>query len=315
MRHVLIDTDPGVDDALALMLAFGSPELRVEGVTTVVGNVSLELANANALKMLEFLGATDVPVSPGASRPLSREAVAGVGIHGPKGLGGASLPEPRMRLDGRSAARLIAEKAGDLGDRLTIVAIGPLTNIAEALGAEPGIADEVGGLVIMGGAYGLTPHGHGNVNAVAEYNVWHDPEAARIVFDSGIPLKAVGLDVTTDPLNRLSPEAFAEIESMDSTRARLVADLCGGLVRRYGGLSLHDPLAVAVAVDPGLVEAERFRVEVETAGELTRGMTIVDRRRGRGAPEGERNAEVCVSVDAKRFLGLFMERVVRGGEG
>ena len=314
MKHVLIDTDPGIDDALALLLAFSSPELKVEGVTTVVGNVSLELANLNALKMLEFLGATDVPVSPGASKPLACEAVDGVDIHGQTGLGEAVLPEPQMRLDGRSAVQLIKEKAEELGDRLTIIPLGPLTNIAEAFRAEPGIADEIGGLVIMGGAYSLTPYGHGNVNAVAEYNIWHDPEAAKIVFDSGVPVKAVGLDVTTNPMNRLSPEMFGEIESLDTSRARLVADICRDLVRRFDGLSLHDPLAVAVAVDPSLVETKRFKVDVETAGHLTRGMTVVDRRRYHVTSESKGNVDVCVSVEDERFLRLFMDRVVRGPE-
>jgi len=314
MKHVLIDTDPGVDDALALLLAFSSPELKVEGVTTVVGNVSLELTNLNALKMLELLGATGVHVSPGASKPLACEAVDGVGIHGRTGLGGAVLPEPQMSLDGRSAVQLITEKVEELGGRLTIIAIGPLTNIAEALRAEPGIADEIGELVIMGGAFNITPYGHGNMNAVAEYNIWHDPEAAKIVFDSGVSVKAVGLDVTTDPMNRLSPEMFGEIESLDTARARLVADLCRSLVRSKNGLSLHDPLTVAVAVDPSLVETIRFRVEVETVGVLTRGMTVVDRRRYHKT-SAEGNVDVCVSVENERFLKLFMDRVVYGREG
>ena len=314
MKHVLIDTDPGVDDALALLLAFGSPELKIEGVTTVVGNVSLELANLNALKLLEFLGAVDVPVAPGAAEPLVREAVDGVGIHGETGLGEAVLPEPTLKLNGRSAVQLIVEKAEELGDRLTIIPIGPLTNIASAIQAKPGIVEEVEGLVIMGGAFNLTPYGHGNMNAVAEYNIWHDPEAAKIVFDSGIPVKAVGLDVTANPLNRLTPELFAEFESLDTARARLVADLCRNLVRRMNGLSLHDPLAVAAVVDPSLVETLRFKVEVETVGALTRGMTIVDRRRYHETSETEVNVDVCVSVDNERFLRLFMDRVVRGLE-
>ncbi len=314
MKHVLIDTDPGIDDALALLLAFSSPELKVEGVTTVVGNVSLELASMNALKMLEFLGATDVPVSPGASKPLACKAVDGVEIHGQTGLGGAIFPEPWMRLDGRSAVQLIVEKAQELGDQLTIIPLGPLTNIAEAFRADPGIVDEIGGLVIMGGAFNITPYGHGNMNAVAEYNIWHDPEAAKIVFDSGIHVKAVGLDVTTDPMNRLSPEMFAMIESLDTARARLVADLCRSLVRRKNGLSLHDPLTVAVAVDPSLAETMRFRVEVETVGVLTRGMTVVDRRRYHKT-SAEGNVDVCVSVESERFLKLFMDRVVYGREG
>ena len=314
MKHVLIDTDPGVDDALALLLAFGSPELKIEGVTTVVGNVSLELANLNALKLLEFLGAVDIPVASGAAEPLVREAVDGVGIHGETGLGEADLPEPTLKLNGRSAVQLIVEKAEELGDRLTIIPIGPLTNIASTIQAKPGIVDEVEGLVIMGGAFNLTPYGHGNMNAVAEYNIWHDPEAAKIVFDSGIPVKAVGLDVTTNPLNRLTPELFAEFEFLDTARARLVADLSRNLIRRMNGLSLHDPLAVAVVVDPSLVETLRFKVEVETVGDLTRGMTIVDRRRYHKASETEVNVDVCVSVDNERFLRLFMDRVVRGLE-
>jgi len=167
----------------------------------------------------------------------------------------------------------------------------------------------------MGGAFNLTPYGHGNMNAVAEYNIWHDPEAAKIVFDSGIPVKAVGLDVTTNPMNRLTPELFAEIESLDTVRARLVADLCRNFIRRMNGLSLHDPLAVAVAVDPSLVETKRFKVEVETVGDLTRGMTVVDRRRYHRIPEARRNVDVCVSVDNERFLGLFMDRVVHGKGG
>jgi inosine-uridine nucleoside N-ribohydrolase len=315
MKHVLIDTDPGVDDALALLLAFGSPELKIEGVTTVVGNVSLELASLNALKLLEFLGAVDVPVASGAAEPLVREAVDGVGIHGETGLGEAVLPEPTLKLNGRSAVQLIVEKAEELGDRLTIIPLGPLTNIASAIQAKPGIVEEVEGLVIMGGAFNLTPYGHGNMNAVAEYNIWHDPEAAKIVFDSGIPVKAVGLDVTANPLNRLTPELFAEFESLDTARARLVADLCRNLVRRMNGLSLHDPLAVAVAVDPSLVETKRFKVEVETVGALTRGMTIVDRRRYHETSETEVNVDVCVSVDNERFLRLFMDRVVHGKGG
>ena len=314
MKHVLIDTDPGVDDALALLLAFGSPELKIEGVTTVVGNVSLELANLNTLKLLEFLGAVDVPVASGAAEPLVREAVDGVGIHGKTGLGEAVLPEPTLKLSGRSAVQLIIEKAEELGDRLTIIPIGPLTNIASAIQAKPGIVEEVEGLVIMGGAFNLTPYGHGNMNAVAEYNIWHDPEAAKIVFDLGIPVKAVGLDVTTNPLNRLTPELFAEFESLDTDRARLVADLCRNLIRRMNGLSLHDPLAVAVAMDPSLVETKRFKVEVETVGDLTRGMTVVDRRRYHKTSEAKANVDICVSVDNERFLRLFMDRVVRGLE-
>jgi len=313
LRHVIIDTDPGVDDALALMLAFSSPELRVEAVTTVVGNVSHEKAHRNALKMLEFLGVTDVPVARGAAKPLLRPPLDAEEVHGKTGLGDAVLPEPKLRSDERTAVGLILEKAEELKGRLTLVAIGPLTNIAAAVLAEPRLPDQVAGLVIMGGAFNVTPYGHGNVTPVAEFNIWHDPEAAKIVFDSGMQVTAVGLDVTTHPDSRLSPSRFKEIEGMGTRRSRLVADLCRSLVQRFGGFSLHDPLAVAAAADPSLVETRRFVVDVETTGELTRGQTIADRRRpGHIRRRREPNVDVCVSVDGDRFLELFMDRVVRG---
>ena len=311
MRHILIDTDPGIDDALALIFALNSPEAVVEGVTTVVGNVTQEKALKNALKILEFLGVEGVPVAPGSTRPLLREPRVAEEIHGKTGLGGAVLPEPRLRPDERSAVELILDKVEEFGRDLTLVAIGPLTNIASALLVEPRLAEEVGRLVIMGGAFHVTPYGFGNVTPVAEFNIWHDPEAAKIVFDSGIPLTAVGLDVTTDPRNRLSPEALREIEGLGTRRARLVADLCRDLVHRFGGLNLHDPLAVAAAIDPRLVRTKPYVVDVETRGELTLGMTIADRRDPRRVwRRREPNVDVCVSVDGDRFMELFMERVV-----
>jgi purine nucleosidase len=312
LKHVLIDTDPGVDDALALLLAFGSPELRVEGLTTVAGNVSLDLGSLNALKLLDFLGVEDVPVAAGAEKPLLRKCRDASSIHGETGLGGATLPEPNSRLDERSAVEFILEKADELGRDLTLIPIGPLTNIAGAILARPSIIDEISGLVMMGGAFGLTPYGHGNISPVAEFNVWHDPEAAKIVFDSGIPITAIGLDVTTDPANRLTEARFKEIDAMGTKRASFVADLCRHLIDRYGGVSLHDPLAVAAVIDPSLIETERVAVEVETRGEVTRGMTLVDRRRSHRGESKEANVEACVSVDSIRFLDMISERVVRG---
>jgi inosine-uridine nucleoside N-ribohydrolase len=233
-------------------------------------------------------------------------------FHGETGLGEAVLPEPQLRSYDRSAVELILEKSEELGRRLTLVAVGPLTNIASALLAEPGLAESGGGLIIMGGAFNVTPYGYGNVTPVAEFNIWHDPEAAKIVFNSGIPIKAVGLDVTAHPENRLSKEHFEEIGKLETWRARLVRDLCRRSIRRFGSLSLHDPLAVAAAIDPNLVETERFHVDVETLGELTRGQTVADRREPRQVwGRGELNIDVCVSVDSNRFLNLFMDRVVQ----
>jgi inosine-uridine nucleoside N-ribohydrolase len=312
LKHVLIDTDPGVDDALALLLTFSSPELHVEGLTTVAGNVSLELGSLNALKLLDYLGVEDVPVVSGADKPLLRKCWDASNIHGETGLGGATLPEPKGHLEGQGAVEFILKKVDQLGRDLTLIPIGPLTNIAGAILARPSVIDEVSGIVIMGGAFDLTPYGHGNVSPVAEFNVWHDPEAAKIVFDSGIPITAVGLDVTTDPENRLTEVHFKEIKEAGTERASFVVDLCRHLMDRYGGVSLHDPLAVAAVIDPSLVETERVVVEVETMGVLTRGMTLVDRRHTHREEPKEANVKACVSVDSARFMDLIFERVVRG---
>jgi inosine-uridine nucleoside N-ribohydrolase len=309
LRHIIIDTDPGVDDALALLLALSSPELQVEGITTVVGNVGQEKANKNALRILEFLGLENIPVSRGAERPLIEEPRPAEYIHGPEGLGCARLPEPRLKPDDRSAVELILEKAGEFDGRLTLIAVGPLTNIAAAILAEPGLPEMVDALIIMGGAYGVTPYGFGNVSPAAEFNIWHDPEAGKIIFKAGFRLTAIGLDVTTDPRNRMSPQLFQEIEGLNTDRGRLVADLSRDLVGRFNGLSLHDPLAVAAAIDPTLIETRGMHVDVETRGELTRGMTVTDRRPWSRV---EANVEVAVDVDSERFLRLFMDRVVYG---
>ena len=222
------------------------------------------------------------------------------------------MPEPVGQLDERTAIQFILEKVDELGRELILVPIGPLTNIAATILARPSIVHEISDLVIMGGAFNLTPYGHGNVSPVAEFNVWHDPEAAKIVFDSGIPITAIGLDVTTAPANRLSEAKFKEIEAMGTKRALFVADLCRHLIERYGGVSLHDPLAIAAVIDPSLVETERVAVEVETRGEVTRGMTLVDRRRTHREEPEDANVEACVSVDGARFLDLIFERVVKG---
>jgi len=311
LKHIILDTDPGVDDALAFMLALGSPELEVEAVTTVVGNVSHEKELRNAKQLLEFLGRPDIPVCGGAVRPLLREARDAEGFHGKSGLGDAVLPEPKMVSDPRSAVQVIHQKADELGRDLTLVAIGPLTNIAAAILSDSTLPRAVGGLVIMGGAFNLTPYGVGNANAVAEFNIWHDPEAARIVFNSGIPLVCAGLDTTTHPEYRMSVSMFEAIKAKKSERSRLIADLCGGLVKRFNGFSLHDPMALAYVVDPTIFRTERHLVDVETVGELTRGMTVVDRRRYHRA-QAEANAEIMVEVDAGRFHGLIMERVAEG---
>ena len=313
MRHVLIDTDPGVDDALALILALRSPELKVEAITTVSGNLDIQTVSKNSLKMLEYLDIDDVPVAMGAAKPLYREPRRASDFHGTSGLGDAILPEPQLKLDSRTACEVIREAAEGYGEELAIVALGPLTNIAVNIMENPDVMENVSGLMMMGGAYGITPYGIGNVNAVAEYNIWHDPEAAKIVFESGIPIKAVGLDVTSDPENRLSRDMFVDICNFGGRNAELVSKLCGGIVKRNDGMSLHDPLTIAAVIKPDIAKFERHLVKVETMGKYTLGMTVVDRRPNKCNEEP--NLDVCTSVDEKMFHDLFMDRVVCIPEG
>ncbi|MCW4048130.1 MAG: nucleoside hydrolase [Candidatus Bathyarchaeota archaeon] len=309
MKHIILDTDPGVDDALAFVLTFNSPELKVEAVTTVAGNVNHEKGHRNAKKLLEFLGKTDVPICAGAVNPMLRKMSHAEEFHGKTGLGDTELPEPKMQTDPRSAVQMILEKADELGKNLTLVAVGPLTNIAAAILSDPALPEKVKELVIMGGAFNLTPYGHGNANAVAEFNIWHDPEAARIVFNSGIPMVCAGLDTTTYPEYRMSTEMFNEIKSKNTARSNLVVDLCGSLVKRFNGFSLHDPQAVAYVIDPTIFTTEKYKVDLEVHGEITRGMTVVERRSYRRNPN-EENHEIIIKVDAERFLKLIMDRVV-----
>lgn len=308
MKHIILDTDPGVDDALAVLLAFNSPEIKVEALTTVSGNVNQTKGHLNAKKVLEFLGKTETPVCKGAETPLIRDTSHSEEFHGKSGLGEAVLPTPKMRTSSFNAVEMILQKTEELGKNLTLVAIGPLTNIASAILADPELPEKVGGCVIMGGAYNLTPYGFGNVNPVAEFNVWHDPEAAHIVFSSGIPLTCAGLDATTHPESRLSPQIFEEVKRKKTRRAKLVVDLCRNIVERYDGFSLHDPMAVAFLIDASIFRTEKYNVKVETRGELTRGMTVTERRYHRRMID-EVNAEIMVEVDSDRFLYLITDRV------
>ena len=313
MKRIILDTDPGVDDALAFLLAFSSPEIRVEAVTTVDGNVDVEKETRNARQLLEFLGRDDVPVARGAEHPMLRLMEHAESYHGKTGLGDAVLPAPKMKIDKRGAAQLIVEKAGSLGKDLTIVAIGPLTNVATAILADPTIPEKVDGLVIMGGAFGLTPYGAGNSNAVAEFNIWHDPDAAKLVFGSGIPITCIGLDTTTHPDYRMSKAMYGEIVAKKTKRSKLIEGLCETLVERFNGFSLHDPMAMAYVADPSMFKTERYEVEVETVGALTLGMTVIDRRRFHRQKNQEAKHEIIIEVDAPRFHRMIMDRVVEGG--
>lgn len=311
MRHTILDTDPGIDDALAFMLALSSPEIEIEAVTTVDGNVSQQQEHENAKRLLEFLERPDIPVAQGAERPLLRSRTHAESYHGKTGLGDAILPKAIMKSDQRTAAQLITEIVEQFENKITIVAIGPLTNIALSIMLNPELPKMIEKLVIMGGAYNVTAYGCGNSSAVAEFNIWHDPEAAKIVFDSGIPMVCTGLDVTTHPENRLNRQLFSQIEEMGTKRSRLVVDLIRSVVVRYDGISLHDPLAIAYIINSSLFQTKRYRVNVETRGEFTEGMTVIDRRRWYN-PQKEENIEIITEVDSKRFLNIIMNRIPSG---
>jgi inosine-uridine nucleoside N-ribohydrolase len=306
LEHIIIDTDPGVDDALALMLALRSPELYIEAITTVAGNVGKAKGHKNAEKILEFLEVSNIPVCSGAKSSLFDREGDAEEVHGITGLGEADLTEPKISTSGYNAVEMIKKKAEELVE-LTLVAIGPLTNIAIALSTYPYLAERLKELIIMGGAYHLTPYGYGNVNPTAEFNIWYDPEAAKIVFNSGLPFTAVGLDVTNDPDNKISSEEYVHILKMENPRAKLVGDLCRGIVEWGDGISLHDPMALIYLLKPEYFHTLDYYVDVETQGILTRGMTVIDRRRSRKS-----NAKVVTHVDSDKFLSFFRDRVIGG---
>jgi inosine-uridine nucleoside N-ribohydrolase len=339
--RVIIDTDPGVDDALALLLAMRSAELKIEGITPVAGNVPLELTLPNALRMVEIAGRADIPVAVGAKSPLMRRLVTAAQVHGENGLGGAVFPEPTTKPIAEPAAEFIRRIVRKYPSEVTLLTIGPLTNIATALNGDPELAVMVRSLVMMGGSLS-----GGNITPAAEFNIYVDPEAARIVFQSGIPITMVGLDVTrrtslTDDHVRVlqaaqNPvsQAAAKIarNAIDHTRAQ------GFLV----GPNMHDSLAVAAFLDPLILRWKEYYVDVETAGELTAGETVAyspaagdDRRRPDLEKQGTMNmpirgsaptlgstrtspvlrdkfvpnTNVAVDVDSARFFELLIGRL------
>jgi inosine-uridine nucleoside N-ribohydrolase len=303
---ILLDCDPGHDDAIALLLALASPELELLGVTTTYGNQTLEKTTANALRVLEFVDRADVPVAAGAERPLARELVVAAHVHGESGLDGPVLPEARAAPVGEDAAAFTARTVREAPEPVTLVATGPLTNLARYL-AEHG-AEGIARVVLMGGAIA-----EGNFTPAAEFNVWCDPEAAAAVFGSGLDVTMLGLEVTHQAL--LGPSVEARLREAGRIGA-FVADLNVYFTRyhreTYGwdGAPIHDAVAVAQLIRPELVETRHRNVEVELDSELCRGRTVVDLwRRTNGAP----NAHVGVSVDADAFFDLLVERIASLG--
>jgi inosine-uridine nucleoside N-ribohydrolase len=297
---ILIDCDPGHDDAIALLLALASPELDLLGVTTVAGNQTLEKTTVNALRVLEFAGRTEIPVAAGAERPLVRDPFVAAYVHGETGLDGPDLPAPRSSPVEQHAADFLAEKIREAGGGVTLVPIGPLTNVALMMALHPDARPER--IVLMGGAVA-----EGNVTPAAEFNIWCDPEAAARVFGSGIDLTMVGLDVTHKAL--FTKEHIARLEGRVGEMVTELLQFYDRFHREvYGfeGSPIHDAVAVAHVLRPALVETLHRNVEVDVESELCRGRTVVDlwRRTDRGP-----NAHVGVDIDGDGFLGLLVERI------
>ena len=304
MTDIIFDCDPGHDDAIALLLALGSPELNLLGVTTVCGNQTLEKTTANAIRVLDYVGRDDVSVAAGADRPLVRDRHVAAEVHGETGLDGPDLPPASRPPEPAHAIDWIAMTLIGRPDPVTLVPTGPLTNIALFLARYPELAGRVERIVLMGGAIG-----EGNVTPAAEFNIWADPEAAHRVFTSGIDLTMVGLDVTHQAL--LGPADVARLRS--SGRAgTLVADLFEFYVqfhrRRYGweGAPVHDAVAMAHVIDGGLLTTEHVGVVVDTGPELSRGRTHADRS---GLADWERNCHVAVAIDSDRFREMLIGRI------
>ena len=311
MTKVIFDTDPGVDDALALLLALRSPEIELLGITTVAGNAPIDMTTANALRLLEAMDVADVPVARGAGRPLVRELTPALHIHGADGMGETSLPQPvRLSTGAVGAAEFITTtvRAHPPGS-VVLAAVGPLTNVAAAFLAAPDLPRRLDRVVIMGGAFALTPFGHGNVTAVSEFNVWADPEAADIVLRSGARITAVGLDVTTSPGALLTPELHAPLTQTADPAGRLAADVTRFGLSRRGRVQLHDPLVIAAIARPELIDTVDLPVEVVLSDGTARGQTIADRRTPPANAEPLAVVSIAAAVADPDFKDLVVARL------
>ena len=305
---VILDVDPGRDDAVAMMLACGAPELDVRAVTTVAGNVTLPKTTSNALKVLSFIGRADVPVGAGAEGPLERPLDAAEDVHGEDGLGGTKLPEPAFEPDARGAVRLMADVLRGSTEPVTLIPLGPLTNVAMFLREHPGLKGRLERAVLMGGSMGP-----GNTTPQAEFNVHTDPEAAGEVFESGLPITMVGLDVTREAV--AGPEELSKLRSLGpagEVAARLVTGATVG--ENPSGLPaspVHDAVAVASVIEPSILRTQRMRVDVGYGGEA-RGQTVCSVP---GSTERAPNADVGVRLDRRAFFDVLHRAVGLLGRG
>lgn len=313
-RRILIDTDPGADDALAILLALNSPEVRVKAVTVVHGNTTAKQGLSNALQLISLAGHTDVPVAGGASRPLIQKLMTAEFFHGQNGLLDVKLAEPKIKADARFAPDLVIDLVRKHPRQVTLVALGPLTNLALAIAKDPEIVPLVQEVVLMGGSLS-----GGNATGAAEANVYADPEAAKAVFAAGWPLTMVGLEVCNR--TRLTEAHLQRLAKTRGPQNDFAVQILQGLAKLgEGGAVMYDPLAMGAVIDRGVIKTQDLRIDVETRGEFTRGATIATRevpqfeeRAGRlslvGIKPAVPNVKVAVDVKAERFLETFVTRI------
>jgi purine nucleosidase len=319
-RRVIIDTDPGIDDAMAILLALNSPELKVEALSVVPGNVEAAQGLENALKLVSLAARCDVPVAGGAQHPLNQKLITAQFWHGKNGFAGVELPAPTCKADPRFGPDLIIEMVHKYPHEITLIPIGPLTNIALAVSKDPGIASLVKDIVIMGGS--ITG---GNVDGAAEANIYNDPEAAQIVFKAGWTVTMIGSDVGERTL--MTRKDVTQLQANHQPESDFIAKLADFYLTRseksgYQGAAMYDPLAVGTVIDPTLVTLKSMHVDVETRGEFTRGETVANRMgydeknvlhgdhyEIDGLVPLQSNARVCVASDGDRFVRLFVARI------
>ncbi|MFQ2032777.1 pyrimidine-specific ribonucleoside hydrolase RihA [Aeromonas veronii] len=303
---VILDCDPGHDDAIALILALASPELKVLAVTTSAGNQTPDKTLNNALRILTLLGRDDIPVAAGAPKPLARELIIADNVHGESGLDGPKLPAPAFAPQAMTGLELMAKCLRESLEPVTLVPTGPLTNIALLLAAHPELKPKIARIVLMGGTAGA-----GNWTPAAEFNIYVDPEAADMVFKSGIPITMCGLDVTHEA--QVMDEDIERVRAITNPVAQCVAGLLDFFMIYhrdpkwgFAGAPLHDPCTIAWLLAPELFHGVECRVDIETSGEHTVGMTVVDRYGLSGKPA---NALVLLGLDRPGFIDLLVTRL------
>ncbi len=306
MFRIILDTDPGIDDALALFFALASPEVQLEAITTVGGNVNVNHTTHNALALLELAGRTDIPVARGSNQPIVRQPVYAGNVHGDNGLGGVHLPVTQIQPVAAHAIDVIIETIMHSPGEITLVPVGPLTNIALALRREPRIAQSVREVVIMGGALRVP----GNITPGAEFNIYVDPHAAQIVFHAGWPIRLVTLDATMQAeLQREQVKSLTHNGSPVITAMERMLSFYFDVYCPQNGISafhMHDPLCLAAAFLPELITWEPAFVDVELHGALTLGETVA--YFGPRVPQPH-NLLASVGVDSQRFIQLFLQRI------